>query len=91
VFKTYALMNGRHIYTLQPWKDPWGRKSSFKFQGFCDGESWKFFATKKDFERDVALQPANLGRRNWEAVYVEQLQTMYGNILLDKLRATLGR
>ncbi len=84
--RCHALMRGDTIYSLKPYRDPWGRKD-FKWQGFKDGKPWKFFKTKADFERDVGLEPLGPppGPHALDTRMAEFLSTHKGNEMLDML------
>lgn len=58
-YRTYALMAAGQIYTLRECgRDPFtGKKPDFKYQGYCDGEPFMHFKSKKDFERFVSMIP----------------------------------
>jgi hypothetical protein len=83
----YALLHRGRIYTLQP-TNPALNADRFKWRAFCDGQPWRFFRTKKDFERAVALEPGPppLGPHAEAAFRAEAWSTSEGHRLLDALR-----
>lgn len=84
----YALMNHGRIYTLQPYRDPFGKRTEFKWVGFCDGDRCGFFKTKADFERFVEYQPAPspLGPHAEATFRAEARSTFEGTQALNMLR-----
>lgn len=87
--KCYAIMRGHTTYSLRPWKDPWGRKTPFRYQGFCDGQACGLFRTKADFEAFVNADtpPPVADHPQAKAAHaVEARAALEGHQLLQKLR-----
>src|SRR5688572_19074080 len=89
-YQTYALMRGCRIYTLQPYRTHDGRKSPFgwKYVGYCDGDRYGFFRSKKQFEEFVAREPeyrAPLGPHPEATFQPEAMSTFEGRQLLNML------
>ena len=87
--KCFAIMRGHTTYSLRPWKDPWGRKTPFRYQGFCDGQPCGLFRTKADFEAFVNADtpPPVADHPQAKAAHaVEARAALEGNHLLQKLR-----
>jgi hypothetical protein len=53
--KTYAIMRGDTVYSLKPvagW-DTFSKKQGWRWRGYINGEPWRFFTTKAEFEQHV--------------------------------------
>src|SRR5687767_6712651 len=48
--KCFAITRGHTTYSPRPRKDPFGRKTPSRYQGFRDGQPRGLFRTKADFE-----------------------------------------
>jgi hypothetical protein len=67
-FQVEALMRGGRIYTLHPYHgDPLRSrndlKGPWKYVGFCDGQHWGLFRSKKQFRERVEMEPEHT---EWE-------------------------
>ncbi len=55
--KTFALMKGGRIYTLNPYYREKYENTRWKYIGYCDGQRCGAFVSKKEFEAFVDREP----------------------------------
>jgi hypothetical protein len=80
-----AIVRGGRLYTLLPYRDPFGHRCVLRWVAYCGDERLGFFATKRDFELAVDRHAAEgLTPQQLASIEAEQRSTAEGLRLLDQ-------
>lgn len=83
------IVNGR-MYTVRRVVDPFGRKTPFRWAGYCEGERVGFFKLKRDFWRHVEQVECCCDSACLHAVDVEMEHAVEAVRILDHLHFWSG-
>ena len=80
-----AIVRGGRLYTLLPYRDPFGQRCALRWVAYCGHERLGFFRTRRDFELAVDRHAiADLTPQQLAAIAAEERSTAEGLRLLDQ-------
>jgi hypothetical protein len=80
-----AIVRGRKLYTLRPYRDPFGMRCALRWVAYCGDERIGCFRNRRDFELAVDRHATeDLTPQQLASIEAEQRSTAEGLRLLDQ-------